>query len=157
MGGVMLQYDPQEAYRFFLDNTNSTPTPPDESRAAPGRIPAVAGTWEANQDERTMAMTEKKQKGYDLVVTRHQGLVDFLIHEGIIPEGVRVVAHATAEDVQYKHVIGILPLRLAALAASVTEATLELPLELRGAELTEAQVRECYRGLATYTVAARGQ
>lgn len=102
-------------------------------------------------------MTEKKQKGCYLVVTRHQALVDFLVHEGIIEKGVRVVAHATADDVQYKHVIGVLPLRLAALAASVTEATLELPLELRGAELTEAQVREYYRGMATYTVTALGQ
>lgn len=75
------------------------------------------------------------------VITRHPALVQHLIEIGLISPDSAVIAHATAEDVRDKHVIGVLPLSLAAEAASVTEIPMNLPAELRGKELTIEQVR----------------
>ena len=77
-----------------------------------------------------------------IVVTRHKNLVTFLKEKGIIENSTRVIEHAKSEDVQGKHVIGVLPLRLAALAASVTEVPLDLPVELRGKELSLKEIRK---------------
>jgi CRISPR-associated protein Csx16 len=87
-----------------------------------------------------------------LVVTRHPGLVTVLLEDGVVPEGTEVVAHATPEQVRGKHVYGVLPLHLAAEAASVTEVTLDLPAELRGQELSAEQVRQYRTGTTTYQV-----
>jgi len=89
---------------------------------------------------------------FDIVVTRHPALVAFLREEGLVDDRTPVVTHATAETVAGKHVIGVLPYFLAAEAASFTEATLRLPPELRGQELTVDQVREHLAGLTTYRV-----
>lgn len=85
-----------------------------------------------------------------ILITRHSGLVEYLREEGI--EFNRVIAHATPEDVRGQEVWGVLPLALAAEAASVTEVKLELPAEMRGVELNADQVREFQRGLVTYKV-----
>lgn len=87
-----------------------------------------------------------------IVITRHSGLVDYLIDIGLIDQNTPVIAHATAEDVRDKHVIGVLPLSLAALAASITELPLALPPELRGVELTSAEVRQFGGAPITYVV-----
>lgn len=79
-----------------------------------------------------------------VVVTRHPALVELLRERGLINADARVIAHATPADVTGKHVIGVLPLRLAALARSVTEVPLNIPAELRGVELS----LETLRGLA---------
>jgi len=77
-----------------------------------------------------------------IIVTRHPALVEYLAESGIVPSDAPCVSHADASDVAGKHVIGVLPLRLAALAASVTEVPLDIPAELRGQELTVEQVRQ---------------
>ena len=87
-----------------------------------------------------------------IVVTRHPGLVTVLTERGLVPVGVSVIAHATPKDVQGMDVIGVLPLSLAALANSVTEVTLNLPLELRGKELTAEQIRSYMTGVTSYKV-----
>jgi putative CRISPR-associated protein (TIGR02620 family) len=85
-----------------------------------------------------------------IIVTRHPALVAVLAedygHTG------PVLAHATADDVRGKAVIGVLPLHLAAEAESVTEVTLNLPPELRGKELSVDEVRKHLVGLSTYRV-----
>jgi putative CRISPR-associated protein (TIGR02620 family) len=87
-----------------------------------------------------------------VVVTRHPALVEHLVEEGIVNEDTPVLIHASADDIAGKHVIGILPLHLAALAESVTVVPLSVPPELRGTELSVEQVRE-FAGLpATYVV-----
>lgn len=91
-----------------------------------------------------------------VVVTRHPALVEFLREQGVLTAGARVVAHATPEDVAGQHVVGVLPLRLAALAASVTEVPLNLPAELRGQELSLEQVRQYAGAPVTYRVEAVG-
>jgi putative CRISPR-associated protein (TIGR02620 family) len=85
-----------------------------------------------------------------LIVTRHPAMVTFLREYcGITGT---VIAHATATDVAGRHVVGTLPLHLAALAASITEVTLHLPAELRGQELTVEQLDEYSESLRTFVV-----
>jgi len=90
-----------------------------------------------------------------VVVTRHQALVDYLRERGDIPandSGVEIISHATEDDVAGRDVIGVLPLRLACAARTVTEVPLDLPSELRGQELTLDQVREYAGSPTTYRV-----
>jgi len=90
-----------------------------------------------------------------LVVTRHQALVAYLKEVGLVDEGVVVLSHVTEDDVAGRHVVGVLPLRLAALAASVTEVSLNLPQELRGTELSIEQVRQYAGKPASYVVRSK--
>ena len=87
-----------------------------------------------------------------VVVTRHASLVEFLKEEGIIPGDVPMVSHATADTVRGKHVIGVLPLHLAALADRLTTLDIATPAELRGQELGVKDLRLYYRGFSTYYV-----
>jgi putative CRISPR-associated protein (TIGR02620 family) len=88
-----------------------------------------------------------------LVVTRHQGMVDFLREEGHITEGnFEVVAHVSPEEVEGREVIGVLPLHLASLCRRVGMVPLNLPPELRGVELTSEQVREHAEAFAWFEV-----
>jgi len=87
-----------------------------------------------------------------IIVTRHAALVEYLHEQNIAPESARVIDHATIADVEGQHVIGVLPLRLAAHAKSVTEVPMDIPAELRGVELTIEQVRQFAGEPATYTV-----
>jgi len=88
----------------------------------------------------------------ELIVTRHPALVELLQEWGIIEGEPKVIAHATPEEVAGRHVIGVLPLRLAALAASITEVSLSLPVEMRGRELTLEELRQYAGEPRTYTV-----
>lgn len=87
-----------------------------------------------------------------VVVTRHPALVDLLRERGIIGEEARVIEHASPEDVRGKHVIGVLPLALAALAESVTEIPLKLTPEMRGKELDLDTLRGIAGDAVTYKV-----
>ena len=88
-----------------------------------------------------------------IVVTRHPGLLAVLREKGVIPASCEdFYSHATADLVRGNHVIGILPLGLAAEAASITEVTLSLPPEMRGKELTEEEVRRFMTGVTSYKV-----
>ena len=87
-----------------------------------------------------------------VVVTRHPALVEFLRELGLITGDEPVVTHAAPNDVQGKHVIGVLPLALAALAASVTEVPLALEPGDRGKELYVERLREIAGAPVTYRV-----
>lgn len=84
-----------------------------------------------------------------LVVTRHKGLIQWLRARDLIPRNAIIRTHVRAEDVANKHVIGVLPLSLAAGAASVTEVPLKIPPYARGDELSEKQVEEYRSGPVT--------
>ena len=80
----------------------------------------------------------------NLIVTRHATLVEWLKLHGVTGE---VMAQVTPEDVQGKHVYGILPFWLAAKADVVTEVSMPgLPLEARsrvnGGDFTVQQMDE---------------
>lgn len=87
-----------------------------------------------------------------IIVTRHPALVEYLREIGLIPDGALVIAHATPDDVRGQHVIGVLPLSLAALAECVTEVPLALGLEHRGRELSLDEVRAMAGEPRTYRV-----
>lgn len=87
-----------------------------------------------------------------LIVTRHQGLVDYLVAKGFVGADVEVVEHASAEVVEGKHVWGVLPHSLSVLCASFTEIPLSLPAELRGKELTMEDMEKYAGKPVTYMV-----
>lgn len=84
-----------------------------------------------------------------IIVTRHGGLVDWLAQHGITG---KVIASATPDDIRDKHVIGALPLHLAALALDVTTVDYNCPFDLRGKDLTAQQLDDLGAVLNTYTV-----
>ena len=88
----------------------------------------------------------------DLVVTRHQGLVEYLQEIGLADKNVDVITHASADVVSGKHVCGVLPHSLSCLCESFTEIPLNLPQELRGVELSLEQVRQFACKPVTYIV-----
>lgn len=110
--------------------------------------------WDVLEQEelRLAAAAQETQAVRPVVVTRHPALVEYLTELGVVPAGVEVVTHATVEHVRGRHVFGVLPLWLAAEAASVTEVPLHVPAELRGVELTLAQVRRFAGPLVEYKV-----
>jgi len=84
-----------------------------------------------------------------LIVTRHHGLVDWLNRNGICGT---VIEQATADDVQGKDVIGVLPLHLAALCKTVTAVDYNCPRELRGVDLTAEQLDQFGAKVSVYKV-----
>lgn len=87
-----------------------------------------------------------------VVVTRHQVLVQHLQEQGLVSENCIVLEHVTADDVKGKHVIGVLPLNLAAAAKMVTEIPITIPADRRGQELTLDEVRRYAGAPKTYKV-----
>lgn len=87
-----------------------------------------------------------------IIVTRHKALVEFLIETGMVTAETPILSHVNAEDVDGRHVIGVLPMHLAALAATVTEIPLDIPAELRGKELDLEQVRQFASDPVTYSI-----
>ena len=88
----------------------------------------------------------------NLIVTRHTGLLAYLIEIGLARPGVAVIAHATSDQVRGQRVAGVLPHSLSCLTESFTEIPLTLPVHLRGEELTLEQVREFASPPVTYCV-----
>lgn len=87
-----------------------------------------------------------------VVVTRHKGLVVYLQELGLTTPDTPILEHATPDLISGKHVIGVLPLWLAACADQVTEVPINIPVELRGQELSADQMREWAGVPVTYTV-----
>jgi len=87
-----------------------------------------------------------------IVVTRHKGLVQYLINKGLITKDVPVISHATVDDVRGKHVIGVLPLWLAVYTDKMTIVKLRIPTNMRGKELTEEEVATLAPQPRTYKI-----
>ena len=88
-----------------------------------------------------------------LVVTRHPALVRYLREVVDLPPDTPVVTHVSdPADLAGKHVYGVLPINLAAHALCVTIVPLRIPAELRGQELSLAQVRAFAGELETFKV-----
>lgn len=89
-----------------------------------------------------------------IVVTRHPALVDFLVEKGVITpdQAVETIATATPDLVCGNHVIGVLPIHLAALCDRFTNLAIFAPEELRGVELSLEQVRQYAQPAETYRV-----
>ena len=87
-----------------------------------------------------------------VIVTRHPALVEYLAEIGLVVEKTPVLAHVRVEDVRGKHVIGVLPLHLAAEAARVTEIPVRLTPADRGKELDISRLREIADAPRTFVV-----
>lgn len=88
-----------------------------------------------------------------VIVTRHKSLIALLFEWGVVEEVLPVLTHVSnPEEIRGKHVFGVLPLHLAALAAKVTEIPLKIPAELRGTELPLDLLREIASPPHTYEV-----
>lgn len=78
-----------------------------------------------------------------IVVTKHQGLVDYLKEQQIINENTKIISHVSDPNkIRHEDVIGVLPLNLAVLTRTITEIPLSLAYEDRGQELSLERVRE---------------
>lgn len=92
---------------------------------------------------------------FNLVVTRHQGLVDFLREENLLTEDCTILTHVTDTDVlRHKDVIGVLPHHMSSLCHTFSELVLEMTPEDRGQDLPLERVKEIQRGIRTYKVQA---
>jgi len=89
---------------------------------------------------------------FEVIVTRHPGLVDHLREIGLISKNVKILSHAGPDDVRGKNVCGVLPHSLSSLTASFTEVPLSIPAELRGTELTLEQIKKYANPAVTYIV-----
>jgi putative CRISPR-associated protein (TIGR02620 family) len=108
---------------------------------------------EVNSFQELNAELEGGMPNYPIViVTRHPGLVEFLMTDLELPEDTPVFKHATTKDVKGKHVYGVLPMHLAKDVALITEVNLELPEELRNKELIYEDVCKLAKELITYKI-----
>lgn len=87
-----------------------------------------------------------------IIITRHKGLVNYLISRNVVEKDVKVVEHASPEIVEGKHVYGVLPHSLSCLCKSFTEVPLSLPQELRGKELSFEEIEKYAGEPVTYIV-----
>lgn len=88
----------------------------------------------------------------ELLVTRHNGVLNLFRESGMIKKDCRIIRHAHVHDVMGKHVAGIIPVPLASYCASYTAIEIQYPPELRGMELTEEEVRRYFRGFTRFKV-----
>ena len=89
---------------------------------------------------------------FDVIVTRHPALVEYVREIGLADNETEVVAHATPENIKNKFVCGVLPHSLSCLTSSFTEIPLSIPAELRGIELSVAQIRQYAGPPVTYII-----
>ncbi len=75
-----------------------------------------------------------------LVVTRYKSLVTYLKKIELINDNTKIISHAKIEDVQNKHVIGVLPYWLSCHTGKFTEIQLRILSEKRGQELTVDEI-----------------
>ena len=88
-----------------------------------------------------------------VIVTRHPALVEYLIELGLAARTTPVLAGTVSrEDVQGRHVLGVLPLHLAAHSARVTVVPIDFSSVPRGTELDLETLRRVAGEPATYTV-----
>lgn len=68
-----------------------------------------------------------------IVVTKHRAVFDYLVKVGMVDPDTPHMRKVFEEDIEGKHVYGLLPNWLACHAEKITEVQLNLPRELREA------------------------
>ena len=96
-----------------------------------------------------MIANTKTPKIENIIVTRHEGLIEWLKRQGITGE---VKASVTVDDIKGKHVIGALPAHIAQYALYVTSVDYSCPFEKRGKNLTADELEELGAKLFDYKV-----
>lgn len=93
-------------------------------------------------------MNEKQS--HLIIVSRHQGLVEWLASHGITGQ---VITHVTdINDIKNKHVIGVLPLHLASQCSTITTIDMNLPPDKRGVDLSPTEMDHYNATMNTYQV-----
>lgn len=98
----------------------------------------------------------------DLIVTRHEALIELGLERGILDPNTEMIKHldvstpeartASITRLKGKHVFGVLPLDLAAYCSRVTIIPLNLRPEDRGKELSLDETRERAGKTQTFVV-----
>ena len=99
-----------------------------------------------------MNLPKITQEVETIVVTRHKNLLSYLIFAGLVSEKTPYFAYATQEEIEGKHVIGTLPLRLAMFAVYYTEIPMRIPYEKKGTELTLEDIKYYVQRPRTYYI-----
>ena len=90
-----------------------------------------------------------------IVVTRHKGMVEYLVYMGYVPSDCQVVSHVTDTAIlEGKKVWGVLPHSLSSLCGLFCEVPLNLPAELRGKELSVEEMTRYAGPAKAYKVIA---
>lgn len=76
-----------------------------------------------------------------IIVTKHNSFVDYVVELGLAEKGTSVLTYVREKDVLGKHVIGVLPLRLASVAESITVINMKIPEEKRSRILSIEDIR----------------
>jgi hypothetical protein len=107
---------------------------------------------------RGSAASFRKEAERPLVVTRHNGLVDYLRETRLIGPDAEVVEHVTdPAALDGRIVVGILPLHLAARSLAVVEVPLALtPADRAAGDLPVERVRQIAGSPTVYTVRRLG-
>lgn len=87
-----------------------------------------------------------------VVVTRYPAIVQHLYRQGVIDDSVTVLPIVKREDIEGCHVIGVLPVHLAAHAESVTIQHIFPPRVFDWSKLTLEDVEMYSRAPVTYQV-----
>lgn len=87
-----------------------------------------------------------------LIVTRYKSIVDYLKLKGIVPEDVEVKTRVVEQEVEGRHVYGVLPYWLSSKCAQFTEVQLRIPESLRGKDLSMDEVEFYLLPMRTYRV-----
>ena len=90
---------------------------------------------------------------FDVIVTRHAALVEYLHEMGYTHPDTTVISHVSDTDqIKDKAVIGVLPHSMSCLCRTFSEIPLNLPPDKRGKELSLQDMYEFAGELTTYTV-----
>lgn len=87
-----------------------------------------------------------------IIVTRHANVEKYIRESGLVPEGTECYSSIEKGFAKGKHIFGIVPLELAAVADRVTEIKITLRKELYGKELSMAQIKACLKYVKTFQV-----
>jgi Putative CRISPR-associated protein (Cas_VVA1548) len=132
--------------------THVTVVPMRLSEADRGRRLSADEMRERAAEPVTVCVDETARiRSVDLIVTRHPALVALASERGI--SAARVISHVDdPARLRGLHVCGVLPLELAAEAASVTEIPLTVPRDRWGVELPLDELRGYAGRTSTYEV-----
>ena len=102
-----------------------------------------------------------------IIITRHKALIEYIYEEAdkddghplyfdLVDKAHEVLEHVANPDyIVGKHIVGVLPLHLAAKAASITEVPLNIPPEMRGKELSVDDLRAMAGDPVRYVVSTK--
>jgi len=87
-----------------------------------------------------------------IIVTKYSALVDYIHEVGLASTECEAIEYVNSSATRNKHIIGIVPLRTAARAKTITYIPLRIPEDRRGKELHIEEIRELAGKPIRYTI-----